>query len=162
MFDSLQPPELWHTRLPCPSLSPRVYANSSPSSQWCHPTMSSFVAPFSSCPQSFTASGSFLVSRLFASGGQSIGVSPSISLLSMNTQDWSPLGWTRWISLQSKGLFKSLLQHNSKASMLRHSAFFIVQLSNPYMDLTTGKTIALTRRTFVGKVISLLFNMQTF
>ena len=122
-----------------------------------HPTISSSVVPFSSCLQSFPASGFFQMSQLFASGGQSIGVSASTSVLPMNTQDWSPLGWIGWISLQSKGL-KSLLQHHSsKASILRHSAFFIVQLSHPYM--TTGKTIALTRRTFFGKVTSLLFNM---
>ena len=97
------------------------------------------------------------MSQLFAWGGQSIGDSASASVLPMNIQDWSPLGWTGWISLQSKGL-KSLLQHhNSKASILRHSAFFTVQLSHPFM--TTGKTIALTRWTFVGKVMSLLFNM---
>ena len=98
------------------------------------------------------------MSQLFASGGQSIGVSALASVLPMNTQGWSPSEWTGWISLQSKGLSKSLLQHHSsKASILRHSAFFIVQLSRPYM--TTGKTIALTRQTFVGKVMSLPFNM---
>ena len=98
------------------------------------------------------------MSQLFAWGGQSIGVSASASVLPMNTQDWSPLGWTGWITLQSKGLFKSLLQHHSsKASILQYSAFFIAQLSHPYM--TTGKTIALTRWTFIGKVMSLLFNM---
>ena len=97
------------------------------------------------------------MSQLLASGGQSIGVSASTSVLPMNTHDWFPLGWTCWISLQSKGL-KSLLQHHSsKASLLQCSAFFTVQLSHPYM--TTEKTIALTRWTFVGKVISLLFNM---
>ena len=111
--------------------------------------------PFPFCPQSLPASGSFPMSQLFTSGGQSIGVSASALVLPMNTQDWSPLGWTGWISLQSKGLFKSLLQHHSsKASILWRSAFFIVQLSHPYM--TTGKTIALTRWTFVGEVISLL------
>ena len=98
------------------------------------------------------------MSQLSTSGGQSTGVSASASVPPMNTQDWSPLGWTGWISLQSKGLFKSLLQHHySKASIPRCSAFFIVQLSHPYM--TTGKTIALTRRIFVDKVMSLLFNM---
>ena len=98
------------------------------------------------------------MSQLFVSGGQSIAVSASTSVLPMNTQDLSPWGWTGWISLQSKGLFKSFLQHHSsKASILRHSAFLIVQLSHPYM--TTGKTIALTRRNFVGKVTSLLLNM---
>ena len=106
----------------------------------------------------FSTSGSFQMSQVFASGGQSIGVSASASVHPMNTQDLSPLGWTSWISLQSKGLSKSLLQHHSsKASILRRSAFFIVQLSHPYP--TTGKTIAFTRRTFVGKVMSLLFNM---
>ena len=133
-----------------------VYPNSCPLSRWCHPPISSSVIPFSSCPQSFPASGSFQMSQLFTSGGQSIGVSASV--LPVNTQDWSPLEWTGWISLQSKGLFKSLLQHHSsKALILRWSAFFIVQLAHPYM--TTGKSIALTRQTFVDKVMSLLFNM---
>jgi len=103
MSDSLQPHELQHTRPPCPSPTPRVYPNSCPLSWWCHPTISSSVVPFSSCPQSFPASESFQMSQLFASGGQSIGVSASTSVLTMNTQDWSPLGWTGWISLQSKG-----------------------------------------------------------
>ena len=102
--DSLRPHESQHTRPPCPSTIPGVYPNSCPSSQWCHPTISSSVIHFSSYPQSFPASGSFQMSPLFASCGQSIGVSASTSVLSMNTQDWSPLGWTGWISLQSKGL----------------------------------------------------------
>ena len=158
MSNSLRPHELQHTRSPCPSQTPGVYSNSCPSSRWCHPAISSSVVPFSSCPKSFPASGSFQMSQLFTWAGQSIGVSASTSVLPMNTQDWSPLGWTGWISLQSKGLSKSLLQHHSsKASILRCSAFFTVQLSHPYR--TTGKTIALTRRTFVGKVMSLLFNM---
>ena len=93
-----------HSRAPCPSPIAGVYPNPSPSSQWCHPTISSSVIPFSSCPQSFPASGSFPMSQLFTSGGQSVGVSASVSVLPMNTQDWSPLGWTGWISLQSKGL----------------------------------------------------------
>ena len=98
------------------------------------------------------------MSQFFASGGQSIGLSASASVLPMNIQNRFHLGWTGWITLQSKGTLKSLLQHHSsKASVLRRSAFFIVQLSHPYM--TTGKTIALTRRTFVGKVTSLLLNM---
>ena len=101
--DSLRPHELQLARPPCPSPTPRVHSNSRPSSQWCHPIISSSVVPFSACPQSFPASGSFHMSRLFASGGQSIGVSASTSVLPMNTQDWS-LGWTGWISLQSKGL----------------------------------------------------------
>jgi len=104
MSDSLQPHEQQHTRPPCPSLTPRIHPNPCPSSQWCHPAISSSVIPFSSCPQSFPASGSFPMSQLFASGGQSIGVSASASVLPMNTQDWSPLGWTSWISLQSKEL----------------------------------------------------------
>ena len=100
----LWPHELQHTRLPCPSLSPTVCSNSCPLSQWCHPTISSFVVPFSSCPQSFPASRAFQMSQLFASGDRSIGISASTSVLPMNTQEWSPLGWTGWISLQSKEL----------------------------------------------------------
>ena len=157
MSDSLPLHRLRHTRPPCPSRTPEVYSNSCPSSWWCHPIISSSVIPFSSCPQSFPASGSFQMSQFFASGGQSIGVSASTSVLPVNIQDWFPLGWTSWISLQSKGLKSLLYHHSSKASILRHSAFFIVQLSHLYM--TTGKTITLTRRTFVGKVMSLLFNM---
>ena len=154
--NSLQPYESQHARPPCSSQTPGVYPNSCPSSRWCHPAISSSVVPFSSCPQFLPASGSFPMSQLFAWGGQSIGASVSASVLPMNTQDWSPLGWTGWISLQSKGLLKSLLQHHiSKASILWRSAFFTVQPSHPYM--TTGKTIALTWPTFVGKVISLLF-----
>ena len=103
MSNSLQHHEPQHTRPPCPSQTPRVHPNSCPLSWWCHPTISSSVIPFS-CPQSFLASGSFPMSQLFALGGQSIGVSASTSVLPMNTQDWSPLGWTGWISLQSKGL----------------------------------------------------------
>ena len=129
--------------------------NSCPSSWWCYPIISPFVVLFSSCLQSFPASGSFQMSQFFASGGQSIGVSASATVLPVNIQDWFPLGWTGWISLQSKGLSKSLLQHHSsKASILWCSAFFIVQLSHPYM--TTGKTIALTRRTSVGFLICCL------
>ena len=102
--DSLQPHETQHARPPCPSPIPGVYPNSCPLSQWCHPTISSSVITFSSCPQSFPASESFQISQLFTSGSQSIGVSASASVLPKNTQDWSPLGWTGWISLQSKGL----------------------------------------------------------
>ena len=148
---------LQHSRLPCPSPNPGACSNSCPSSWWCHPIISSSVIPFSSYLQSFPASGSFPMSQLFASHGQSIGVSASAPVLPMNIQDWLPLGLTVWISLQSKRL-KNLLQcHSSKASILRHSAFFIVQLSHPY--ITTGKTITLNRWTFVDKVMSLLFNM---
>ena len=128
--------------------TPGVYSNSCPLSWWCHPTISSSVVPFSSCPQSLPASWSFPLSQLFTWGGQSIGVSASASVLPMNTLDL----------LEVQGTLKSLLQHHSsKASILQCSAFFTVQLSHPYM--ATGKTIALTRWTFVDKVMSLLFNM---
>ena len=156
MSDSLWPHGLKHARSPCLSPTPRIYSNSCPLSQWCHSTISSFVVPFSHL-QSFPASGSFPRSQFLLSSGQSIGVSASASVLPMNTQDWFPLGWTGWISFQSKAL-KSLLQHHSsKASVLQCSAFFMVQLSHPYM--TTGKTIALTSWTLISKVMSLLFNM---
>ena len=102
--NSLRPHELQHTRPPCPSPTPRVHPNSCPLSRWCHPTISSSVVPFSSCPQFFPASGSFQMSQLFTSGGQSIGISASASVLPLNNQDWSPLAWTGWISLKSKGL----------------------------------------------------------
>ena len=104
MSDSLRPHESQHARPPCPSPTPGVYSNSCPLSRWYHPAISSSVVAFSACPQSLPASGSFPVSQLFTWGGQSIGVSASASVLPMNTQDWSPLGWTGWISLQSKGL----------------------------------------------------------
>ena len=149
--NSLWPHGLQHTRPPCPSSTHGVYSDSCPLSQWCHPTISSSVVPFSSCLQSFPASGSFQMCQFFTSSGQSIGVSALASVLPMNIQDWSPLGWIGWT-------LKSLLQHYfSKASILLHLAFLIVQLSHPYMS--TGKTIALTRRTLFGKVMSLLFNM---
>ena len=102
--NSLWPHEPQHARPPCPSPTPRVYPNSCPLSKWCHPTISSSVVPFSSCPQSFPASGSFPMSQLFTAGGQSLGVSASASVLPVITQDSSPLGWTDWVSLQSKGL----------------------------------------------------------
>ena len=156
--DSFQPHELQHARPPCPSPTHRVHSNSCPSSWWCHPAISSSVVPFSSCSQSLPASGSFPMSQLFAWGGQSIGVSALASVLPMNTQDWISfrMGWLDLLAVQ--GTLESLLQHHSsKALILQCSAFFIVQLSHPYM--TTGKTIALTRWTFVGKVMSLLSNM---
>ena len=111
--NSLRPHESQYARPPCPSPTPGVHPNSCPLSQWCHPTIASSVVPFSSCPQSFPASGSFQMSQLFASGGQSIGVSASTSVLPLNTQDWSPLGWTGWISLQSKGLSRVFSNHSS-------------------------------------------------
>ena len=103
MFNSLRPHGLQHARPPCPSPTPGSYSNSCPLHRWCHPTISSSVVPFS-CLQSFPASGSFQMSHFFTSGGQSIGVSASASVRPMNIQDWFPLGWTGWISLQSKGL----------------------------------------------------------
>ena len=124
MSDSLQPHGLQHTRPPCPSPTPRHYPNSPPSSWRCHPTISSSVAPFSSFPQSFPASRSFPMSQFFASGGQSIRVSASTSVLPMNTQDWSPLGWTGWITLQSKGLSRVF----SNTTVQKHQ-FFSAQLS---------------------------------
>ena len=117
----------------------------------------SSVVPFSTCPQSLPASEYFPVSQFFAWGGQSIGVSASATFLPKKSQGWSPLEWTGWISLQSRTLRGLLQHHSSKASILQCLAFFIVQLSHPYM--TTGKTIVLTRRTFVGKVMSMLLNM---
>ena len=141
--NSLRPHESQHARPPCPSPTPGVHSNSCPLSQWCHPAISSSVIPFSSCPQSLPASESFPLSQLFAWDSQSIGVSALASVLPMNTQDWSPLEWTGWISLPVQGTLKSLLQHHSsKASVLQRSAVFIVQLSHPYT--TTGKTTALT------------------
>jgi len=105
---TLQPHRLQHARPPCPSATPRVHSNSCPSSQWCHPTISSSVVPFSSYLQSFPASGSFQMSQLFTSGGQSTGVSASTLVFPMNIQDWFPLGCTGWVFLQSKGLLKIL------------------------------------------------------
>ena len=104
MSNFLWPHGLQHTRPPCPSPTPGVHSDSCPSSQWCHPAISSSIVPFSSCLQSFSASGSFQMSQFFTSGGQSVGVLASASVLPMNIQDWFPLGWTGWISLQSKGL----------------------------------------------------------
>ena len=125
MSASLQPHESRHTRPPCPSPTPGIYSNLCPSSWWCHLAISSSVIPFSSCPQSLPASGSFTMCQLFASGGQSIGVSASASVLSVSTQDWSPLGWTGWISLQSKGLSRVL----SNTTVQKHQ-FFDTQLSS--------------------------------
>ena len=124
MSDSLQPHEPQHARPPCPSPTPGVHSDSRPLSRWCHPTISSSVIPFSSCPQSSPASGSFQMSQLFASGGQNIGVSASTSVLPMNTQVWFPLGWTGWISLQSKGLSRVF----SNTRVQKHP-FFSTQLS---------------------------------
>ena len=123
--DSLSPHESQHTRPPCPSPTPRVHPNSCASSQWCHPAISFSVIPFSFCPQSLPASGSFPMSQLFAWGGQSIGVSASASVLPMNTQDWSPSEWTGWISLKSNGLSRVF----SNTTVQKHQ-FFSAQLSS--------------------------------
>ena len=156
MSDSLQPHGLKHTRLPCPSPTPRAYSDSCPLSQWCHPTISHSVIPFSHL-QSFPASGSFPMSQFFTSGGHSI---KSFCFSIHHPNEYSGLISFRMDGLDLlavQGTLMSLLQdHGSKASILWCSAFFTVQLSHLYM--TTGKTIALTRRTFVGKVMSLLFN----
>ena len=125
MSDSSRPHESQHARPPCPSSIPRVHSDSRPSSQWCHPAISSSVVPFSSCPQSLPASESFPMSQLFTWGGQSIGVSALASVLPMNTQDWSPLEWTGWISLQSKGLSRVF----SNTTVQKHQ-FFSAQLSS--------------------------------
>ena len=133
MSDFLRPHGLQHTRPPCPSPTSRAYSDSCPSSRWCHPTISSSVFPLFSHLQSFPASGSFPRSRFFTSGGQSIGVSASASVLAMNIQDISPLQLVGSPCRRTKSL---LQHHSSKASILRCSAFFIVQLAHPYM--TTG------------------------
>ena len=122
--DSLQPNGLQHARSPCPSPTPRAYSNSCPSSWWCHPTISSFVIPLSSCLQSFPASGSFQMSQFFTSGGQSIRISALSSVLPMNIQDWSPLEWTGWTSLQFKGFSRVF----SNTTAQKHQ-FFGTQLS---------------------------------
>ena len=131
----MRPHELQHARPPCPSPTPRVHSDSRPSSQWCHPAISSSVVPFSSCPQSLPASEAFPMSQLFSWGGQSTGVSALASFLPKKSQGWSPSEWTGWISfrmdcldlLAVQGTLKSLLQHHgSKSSILRHSAFFTV------------------------------------
>ena len=160
MSDSLWPYGLQHARLPCPSPTPEAYSNSCPSRWWCHPTISSSFVSFSSCLQSFPTSGCFPESVLRIRWPKywslSFSISPSSDhpgLISFR-MDWLDL-------LAVQGTLKGLLQdHSSKASILRLSAFFTVQLSHPYM--TTGKTIALTRRTFVGEVMSLLLNMLSF
>ena len=125
MSDSLQPHGLQHSGLSCPSPTPGVYSNWCPLSWWCHPAISSSVVPFSSCPQSLPASGSIPMNQLFAWGGQSIGVSASASVLPVNTQDWSPLRWTDWVSLQSKGLSRVF----SNTIVQKHQ-FFGAQLSS--------------------------------
>ena len=124
MSNSLRPYGLQHARFPCPSPAPGACSNSCPLNQWCHPTFLSSVVPFSSCPQSFLASGSFQMSQFFASGGQSIGASASVSVLPMNIQDWFPLGLTGLISVQSKGLSRVF----SNITVQKHQ-FYSAQLS---------------------------------
>ena len=157
MYDSLRTHGLQHARLPCPSPTLRACSNSHPPSWWCHPTISSSAIPFSSCLQSFPASRSFPRSQFLTSGGQSIRLLASASVLPMNIQDWFSLRWTGWIFLQSKRLSRLF----SNTTVQKHQ-FFSTQLSlqfnsHPYM--MTGETITLTRWIFVGKVMSLLFNM---
>ena len=149
MSDSLRPHGLQHTRIPCPSPAPGAYANSCPLHWWCHPTISSSVAPFSSHLQSFPASGSFPMSRFSTSGGQSIGASASALVLPMNIQDWFLLGLTGWISLQSKGLSRIF----SNTTIQKHQ-FFSAQLSLwSYSHIHTWllEKKALTVLTFVAK-----------
>ena len=134
MSDSLRPCESQHARPPCPSPTPGVYPNSCPSSRWWHPAISSSVIPFSSCLQSFPASGSFPMSQLFTWGGQSIGVSASVSVLPMNTQDWFPLGWTGWISLQSKGLSRVFSNTTVQKHQLLHLNL-IISPKRPYFQI---------------------------
>ena len=152
--NSLWPYGLQHTRPPCPSPTPRVYSNSCPSSLWCHPIISSSTVPFSSCFQSFRASGSFPVSQFFASGGQSNGVSASASVLPMNIQDWFPLGWTGWISLQSKGLsrvfsnttvqkphHKVHKNHTTKTTQFKNSTPQLESINSSALRLLHGPTL---------------------
>ena len=146
MSNSLWPHGLQHTRPPCLSPTPRAYSNSCPLSWWCHPTISSSVLPFSSCRQSFPAVGSFPMSQLFTTGGPSIGVSASPSVLPINIQDWFPLGLTGWISLQSKGLSRVFSN-----TTVQKQQFLGTQLS--LWSNSHRKTIALTRWTFVGRVM---------
>ena len=155
MSRSLQPHELQHVRLSCPSPTAGAYSNSCPLNQWCHPTISSSVIPLPSHLQSLPAPGSFKMSQFFATDGQNIGILASASVLPMNIQDWFPLGWTSWISLQFKGFSRVF----SNTTVQKHQ-FFGAQpciWSHPYM--ATRKTIALNRWTYVSKVMSLLFSM---
>ena len=153
MYDSLRPHESQHARPPCPSPTPGVHSNSCPSSRWCHPTISPSVVPFSSHLQSFPASGAFPMSQFIASHGQSFGASASV--FPMNIQNWFPLGWTDWISLQSKGHSRVFYPTPQFKSIHSLALSFLCGEKN----MTTGKTIALTRQTFVGKVMSLLFRL---
>ena len=155
MFNSLQPHGLQHARLPFSSLSPRACSNSCPLSPWCHSNISSSVTSFSSCPQSFPASGSFPMSQLFISSGQSIGILASEALFPVRIHSWFPLRLTGLISLMSKGLLSIL----SGITIWKHQYFSTQPSLQSNCHMTTGKTIALTGWLFVGKVMSLLFNM---
>ena len=157
MSNSLRPHGLQHTRPPCPSPTPGACSNSCRSSQWCHPAISSSVVPFSSHLQSFPASGSFPVSQFFASSGQRIAVSASASVLPMNIQDWFPLGLTGLISLLSRGLARIFRTTQFKSINSLALSFLYSPIITSIQ--TTGTTIALTRQTFVGKLMSLLLNM---
>ena len=150
MSHSLWPHGLQHTRPPCPSPIPRAYSNSCPLSRWCHQSISSSVIPFSSCPQSFPASGSFQISQFFTSGGQRMGVSDSASVLPMNIQLISfRMDWLDLLAVQ--GTLKNLLQHHSsKASILRHSAFFIIQVSHSYVSILILCIPILTKTTIIS------------
>ena len=152
LSDSLQPHKPQHARPPCLSPTPGAYPNPCPLCRWCHPTISSYFVPFSSCPQSFPASESFQMNQLFASGGQSAGVSASKSVLPMHTQDWSPLERTDWISLQSKGLSRVF----SNTTVQKHQFSVLNFLHSPTLTSIHdhSKTIALTRWTFAAKVVS--------
>ena len=153
--DSSWPHGPQHTRPPCPLPTPRACSNSGLLSRWCHPIISSSVVPFSSCLQSFPASGSIQTSQLFVSGGQSTGVSASASVLPMNIQDWFALGWTGWISLQPKGLSRVF----SNTTVQKHKFFGAQFINSPILRSIHDywKNHSLTRWTFVGKVMSLLF-----
>ena len=146
MYNSLQPHGLQHARLPYPSPSPGVCSNSRPLCWWCHPSISSSVTPFSSCPQSFPASGSFPISWLFPSGSQLIRASAVASVLPMNIQSWFPLA--SWSPCCPRDADSLLQYHSSKASIFWFSAFFLVQLSHPYM--TTAKTMPLAKQECFG------------
>ena len=150
MSDSLRPHESQHTRPPCPSPTPGVHSDSCPSSPWCHPAISSSVIPFSSCPQSLPASRSFPMSQLFAWGGQSIGVSASASVLPMNTQDWSALGWTGRISLQSKGFSKVL----SNTTVQKHQFFGAQPSSQSNSHIHTWPLETVSDFIFLGSKIT--------
>ena len=162
MFDSLRPHGLQHARLPCPSPTPEACSNSCPLSQWCHPTISSSLVSFSSRLQSFPTSRSFPVSQFFTSGGQSIGVSASASVLPMNIQDLFPLGWTGWISLQSKGLSRifSLLNTTVQKHQFFSELSFLYSPTLTFIhDYWKNHSFVEPRWTFAGKVMSLLFNI---